>query len=187
MSLRSTRPDSSWVALPSRALLVAGLLLGAAACSHEQPPPAETIKPLPARASDDAPRAHPRSETVAHREDGPSAPAQPAVFFDFDSSQLRAEDRAVLQQVADNFRSRSASSRGQARQIRIEGNCDDLGTTEYNLALGEHRARAAKDYLIHLGVSDSHIATISYGSARPKYPDDDAGRAKNRRDDVIIR
>ena len=73
-------------------------------------------------------------------------------------------------------------------KLRIEGNCDDLGTTEYNLALADERARAAKSYLVHLGVPDSRIATISYGSERPKYPghDDDA-RAKNRRDDLVVR
>lgn len=185
MPLRSARLDSHWFACPSRALLVAGLLLGGAACSHEQQAPAESIKPLPSRASNDASRSRqPRDENVARRDDGPTAPGEPAVYFDFDSSQLRAEDRATLQQVADSYHGRGTS---RGRQIRIEGNCDDLGTTEYNLALGEHRARAAKDYLIHLGVPDNRIATISYGSTRPKYPDDDSGRAKNRRDDVIVR
>jgi len=182
MSLRSARLESPWLASASRALVVTGLLLGGAACSHEQQAPAETIKPLPSRAANDTPRARPRDETVARRDDGPATPGEPAVYFDFDSSQLRAEDRAILEQVANNYRNR------RDRQIRIEGNCDDLGTTEYNLALGEHRARAAKEYLVHLGVPDKHIATISYGSTRQKYPDDDdAGRAKNRRDDVILR
>lgn len=184
MSPRSARPAPPWLAFSSRALLIMGLTVGGVACSHEQPPPAETIKPLAPRASNDAPRARARDEKVARRDDGPAAPAEPAVYFEFDSAQLRPEDRAVLQQVADNLHNHGAS---RARQIRIEGNCDDLGTTEYNLALGEHRARAAKDYLIHLGVPDNRIATISYGSARQKYPEDDAGRAKNRRDDVILR
>lgn len=190
MSLRSGPPQLPWRASPWRALLITGLLLGGFGCSHEQPPPAESVKPLRPRASSDAPGPRARDQNVARRDDGPSTPGQPALYFDFDSSQLRPEDRAVLQQVAEGFRDRgTAPSRqsGHSRQIRIEGNCDDLGTTEYNLALGEHRARAAKDYLIQLGVPDNHIATISYGSTRPKYPDDDAGRAKNRRDDVFIR
>ena len=85
----------------------------------------------------------------------------------------------MLQSIADAVHRQSAS-------LAIEGNCDELGTTEYNLALGEERARAAKTYLMHLGVPASRIATISYGSQRPKYPghDDDA-RARNRRDDLI--
>ena len=87
----------------------------------------------------------------------------------------------MLQSIADALRRQSAS-------LAIEGNCDELGTTEYNLALGEERARAAKSYLVHLGVPPNRIATISYGSQRPKYPghDDDA-RARNRRDDLIVR
>jgi peptidoglycan-associated lipoprotein len=74
-----------------------------------------------------------------------------------------------------------------ATKVRIEGNCDQLGTVEYNLALGEHRARAAKEYLQRLGVAANRIATISYGAQRPKYAGlDDATRAKNRRDDVLV-
>ena len=71
---------------------------------------------------------------------------------------------------------------------RDRGNCDQLGTTEYTLALGEERRGRRKTYLMHLGVPPNRIATISYGLQRPKYPghDDDA-RARNRRDDLIVR
>ena len=87
----------------------------------------------------------------------------------------------MLQKVADRLRQRPAS-------LRIEGNCDEVGTVEYNLALGEQRARAAKEYLMHLGVPSQKIATISYGSQRPKDPGhDDASHAQNRRDDLLIR
>jgi peptidoglycan-associated lipoprotein len=162
-----------------------GLLLGSAACSHQQPVATETVKPLPGRsARAEAPRPRPGDENLTRRDDTASAPTEPAIFFDLDSAELRGEDQTVLQHLADDFRARGPS---HPRQIRIEGNCDDLGTAEYNLALGEHRARAAKTYLIHLGVPDNRIATISYGSGRPKYPDDDSGRAKNRRDDLVIR
>jgi peptidoglycan-associated lipoprotein len=58
---------------------------------------------------------------------------------------------------------------------------------EYNLALGEQRARAAKEYLQHLGVSPDKIATVTYGAQRPKYPGhDDSAHAKNRRDDFLV-
>jgi peptidoglycan-associated lipoprotein len=104
-----------------------------------------------------------------------------AIFFDFDSALVRDDARPVLQAVAAQLRQRPAS-------LRIEGNCDELGTVEYNLALGEQRARAAKEYLVHLGVPSEAIATISYGSQRPKDPGhDDASRARNRRDDLLIR
>jgi len=153
--------------------------LASLGCSHEQK----------------APTAHPSEPIVAHEPPRREAPAQtqvandvpkdkeePVVFFDFDSYTLRKEAHPVLQGVASRLRNQSTE------KLRIEGNCDDLGTTEYNLALGDERARAAKTYLVHLGVPDSRVATISYGSERPKYPghDDDA-RAKNRRDDLVVR
>ena len=72
-------------------------------------------------------------------------------------------------------------------QIRIEGNCDERGTVEYNLALGERRASAARDYLINLGVDSDRISIISYGKERPKYPEHNEGAwSKNRRDDFVI-
>jgi len=155
------------------------LLAIAGGCSHEQkvptaaPPITQAPPPPPRKVATPAPAAEP-----------PEAPKQKedlAVFFDFDSALLKDEGRHVLQSVADAVRKQNAS-------LEIDGNCDELGTTEYNLALGEERARAAKSYLMHLGVPACRIATISYGSQRPKYPghDDDA-RARNRRDDVIVR
>jgi peptidoglycan-associated lipoprotein len=117
----------------------------------------------------------------SHEQKAPAPRAEPAIFFDFDSALLRPESHDVLQKMASSLRSRSA-------QLRIEGNCDELGTIEYNMALGEERARAAQTYLVHLGVPKGRLQTVSYGSQRPKYPghDDDA-HARNRRDDLIVR
>ena len=104
-----------------------------------------------------------------------------AIFFDFDSAVLRDDARPVLQAVAESLRVQSAT-------VKVEGNCDELGTVEYNLALGEQRARAAKEYLVHMGIPPEKIATISYGSQRPKDPGhDESARARNRRDDLVIR
>jgi peptidoglycan-associated lipoprotein len=103
-----------------------------------------------------------------------------AIYFDFDSATLRDDARPVLQTVADTMRGRRGS-------VKIEGNCDELGTVEYNLALGDHRARAAKDYLVRMGVSAARITTLSYGSQRPKDPGhDETAHAKNRRDDFVV-
>jgi peptidoglycan-associated lipoprotein len=163
-------------------LLVAALVAGGA-CSHEQPPPAEVPLPL---AHGPAPAAAPAARTARS---SPSRPTEqtssretPAIFFDFDSAVLREDAHPALQHVADRVRDRRDAL------VRVEGNCDRLGTVEYNLALGEHRARAAKDYLISLGIPDQRIATVSYGSERPKYPgQSEDERAKNRRDDLVIR
>jgi peptidoglycan-associated lipoprotein len=157
---------------------VAALAL-ATGCSHEQ-------KVAAARPTKAPP------PVVAERPPAPKAPEEPvasestknkegdAIYFDFDSAMLRDDAHPVLQSVADNMR-------GQRRSVKIEGNCDELGTVEYNLALGDHRARAAKDYLVRLGVPASHITTLSYGSQRPKDPGhDETAHAKNRRDDFVV-
>jgi peptidoglycan-associated lipoprotein len=121
----------------------------------------------------------PRAESAARP---PAENDGPAIYFDFDSYTLRSDAHSVLQKLASTVKAKATG------QLEIDGNCDELGTTEYNLALGEERARAAKSYLEHLGVPNGRVKTVSYGSERPKYPghDDDA-HAKNRRDDLIVR
>jgi peptidoglycan-associated lipoprotein len=165
----------------SRLAITAALSLLAATggCSHEQkvPTPVAPVTQAPHHPA-------PKVATLAPAALSPEAPKPKedvAVFFDFDSALLKDAGQRVLQSVADALHRRDGS-------LEIEGNCDELGTTEYNLALGEERARAAKNYLVHLGVPANRIATVSYGSQRPKYPghDDDA-RARNRRDDLIVR
>jgi peptidoglycan-associated lipoprotein len=162
------------------AIAAALSLLAAAGCSHEQKvsptahPVTQAPPPAPAR----------KVAAKAPAEEPAEAPKQKedlAVYFDFDSSLIKDDARPVLQKVADSVRQQKAS-------LEIEGNCDELGTVEYNLALGEERARAAKSYLVHLGVPANRIGTVSYGSQRPKYPghDDDA-HARNRRDDLVVR
>jgi peptidoglycan-associated lipoprotein len=169
------RPIFAW----TLGILAPMVGLAGLGCSHEQKaPPVHPSQPIAAHAP-------PRREAPAQTQIGNDVPKdqeEPVVFFDFDSYTLRKEAHPVLQKIASKFQAQNTE------KLRIEGNCDDLGTTEYNLALGDERARAAKTYLVHLGVPDSRIATLSYGSERPKYPghDDDA-RAKNRRDDLVVR
>ncbi|MBV8092063.1 MAG: peptidoglycan-associated lipoprotein Pal [Acetobacteraceae bacterium] len=83
------------------------------------------------------------------------------VFFAFDSSQLTAEARGTLDRQA------AWLQRYPQVRVRIAGNCDERGTEEYNLALGQRRANAARDYLVARGVDASRISTISYGKDRP--------------------
>jgi peptidoglycan-associated lipoprotein len=156
------------------------------ACSHEQPPVAKRPPAAAAEAPAAAP-APPPPATAAVDDKATSAadlPADgpPAIFFEFDSALLKEDARDALAKIADDAKQRGKS------QLVIEGNCDDLGTIEYNLALGQHRAEAAKQFLVHMGVPRSRIKTASYGSQRPRYPGhDDDSRAKNRRDDFIFR
>ncbi len=83
------------------------------------------------------------------------------VFFDFNKYNLNAEAQATLQRQAAWLIKHSGS------QIAVEGHCDERGTREYNLGLGERRANAVKEYLVSLGVDAGRIETISYGKERP--------------------
>jgi len=99
------------------------------------------------------------------------------VYFDFDKSNLRPEAQVTLKKKAAFLRYNPSFA------LLIAGNCDNRGTEEYNLALGERRADSAKQYLIALGISGDRIKTISYGELRPADPaNNEVAWALNRRD-----
>jgi len=98
------------------------------------------------------------------------------VFFDFDSYELKPEAQAQLERQAAWLNSYPTVT------VTIEGHCDERGTREYNLALGERRANAAKNYLVALGIDPNRIQTISYGKERPAVlGSDESAWAQNRR------
>src|SRR5690606_17919660 len=103
------------------------------------------------------------------------------IFFDTDEYGIDAEDQAALRQQAEYLR--------QYPNIRatIEGHCDERGTREYNIALGERRANAAKNYLVSLGISADRLTTVSYGKERPvAVGSNENAWAQNRRAVTII-
>jgi len=103
------------------------------------------------------------------------------IYFDFDSFALSEAARATLAKNA------AALTKLTTAKIRIEGNCDEHGSAEYNLALGERRAQTAKKYLTTLGVSEGRLATISYGKEHPvDQGHDEAAWQKNRRDEFVV-
>jgi peptidoglycan-associated lipoprotein len=103
------------------------------------------------------------------------------VLFDFDKYNLKPEGRDVLKQLAEWL------TKNKDKNVLIEGNCDERGTTEYNLALGERRAKEAMKYLVELGVGGKRIKTISYGKERPLDPGHtEEAWAKNRRDHFVV-
>lgn len=103
------------------------------------------------------------------------------IFFAFDSSQLSPEAQATLDKQAA-WLAKYANVR-----VLIAGNCDDRGTEEYNLALGQRRANAARDYLVARGVDPSRIQTISYGKDRPiALGDNEQAWAQNRNDTMSV-
>jgi peptidoglycan-associated lipoprotein len=98
------------------------------------------------------------------------------IYFEFDSYELSEEQRALLQKNA------AVLQQHEMLDIRVEGHCDERGTIEYNLALGERRASVVRDYLVSLGVEASRIRIVSYGEEHPADPghDEDAW-SQNRR------
>jgi peptidoglycan-associated lipoprotein len=126
------------------AMLIAGLALVACRTTPEAPPPA---------AHAPAPR-----DTAAPAAQGPELAA---VYFDYDSATLRTDARATIKKNADALRGDGDLV------VTLEGHCDERGSEEYNLALGERRAEAVRGYLVDLGVPASHLRVVSFGSAKP--------------------
>jgi peptidoglycan-associated lipoprotein len=121
----------------------------------------------------------------------PAKPVQPApeqnlgmkpIFFDYDKYDIKPEAREVL-----NANGRILKDKSGAR-IVIEGHCDERGTVQYNMALGEKRARAARDYLVDLGIDASRIEIVSYGKERPfMQGHDESSWWQNRRAHFVAR
>jgi peptidoglycan-associated lipoprotein len=173
--------------------------ISVAACAKKEPPVARPMPPPP-----------PPAETTASRPPAPPEPVpEPApvppmpvtddaigsrslddinrdsplrpVFFGLDQSDVDGAGQQALQANADVLK------RYGTWQITIEGHCDERGTAEYNLALGERRAVAARTYLVSLGISADRIKTVSYGKEFPFDPaHNEAAWSKNRRAHFVV-
>jgi peptidoglycan-associated lipoprotein len=143
-------------------LMLAAALFAVAACAHQQPvtttPPPETAPQKTAVAPAPAP-----APVAAEQKDADLDALLKGlvVRFGFDAADLSAESRQRLDAIADVMRKRPDT------HIRIAGNCDELGTVEYNLALGQKRADAVRGYLVTLGVQGNRVDTVSYGEEKP--------------------
>jgi peptidoglycan-associated lipoprotein len=172
------------------------LLVGATACRRSQPPVARPTPPAPpppttaTRPADPpAPMREPippeplPSDSVASKsldDLNRDSPLQP-VFFDYDSAEVSDAGRTTLQGNA------AVLKRYATWVITIEGHCDERGTAEYNLALGERRAVAARAYLISLGLDANRLRTVSYGSEFPFDPaHEERAWSRNRRAHFVI-
>jgi peptidoglycan-associated lipoprotein len=103
------------------------------------------------------------------------------IYFNYDSAGLSEPARSTLSKNADIMNHDSAT------KITIEGNCDERGSAEYNLALGERRARAAQHYLVTLGIDPARLSVVSYGKEKPAVTEnDEAAWAKNRRAEFVV-
>lgn len=119
--------------------------------SPQAAPPPPLTAAAPAEKSS-APTAEPPKE---------APPPRAAVHFEFDRADLTTADQNQLNQLADSLRSRPAL------KVKVAGHCDELGTEEYNLALGQRRADAARAYLVRLGVEPARVEAVSFGEEQP--------------------
>ena len=104
------------------------------------------------------------------------------VFFDYDEATLTAEAQSVLQKNAEWMR------RNQEARVQIEGHCDERGTTEYNIALGERRAVTVRKYLVQLGIESSRLSIISFGAEQPLVTGNSEGSfLRNRRAEFLVK
>ena len=189
--------------IPLSVLLTLGV---GVACKKPAPAPvapvAPTVAPGPSqedldaqkRAAEEAARRQAEAEAEAARKAAAAAEAEKAnafrnaaaaalkdINFEFDKSELRESDKTTLQGIADFLKAFPQA------KLQIEGNCDERGTVEYNLALGERRAHAALAYLVTLGASQDRLNTISYGKEKPLVEGhDNESWLKNRRDEFKL-
>ena len=111
-----------------------------------------------------------------------SVPSLVTVYFDYDDSALRPDAKDGLRRNAEYLRSVANA------KVELQGNCDERGTEEYNLALGKRRAESAKQYLADLGISPQRLTTVSFGEENPAVQGSgESAWAKNRRVDFILR
>ena len=161
--------------------LVLGVaLIATAGCAKKRP---AELPPSPTDTSTVPDTGEGSSDTVAStmNEQFKREVASDTVHFSFDQYDIDSEARTVLDSQAQWLTSHPNT------RITIEGHCDERGTREYNLALGDRRANAAKNYLAARGISPTRITTISYGKERPiALGSDDASWAQNRRAVTVV-
>ncbi len=181
-------------------LLAAVVALPMSGCAKKPAPETATIIETPAvtetAPSQEAPKGYQDSgvrestvtETPAAESAAPEAQAAQSIpelqriFFEYDQFTLTPEARQTLEANAAFLKSRPQVA------VQVEGHCDERGSDEYNLALGERRARAAREYLISLGIAGDRLTTISYGEERPlEQASGEEGWAKNRRAEFVLR
>jgi len=137
-----------------------------------------------AKPSDQAKRTVPQKsmeEQQSKKEVAESESQFSDIHFDFDKYDLKPGERASLNQIAVWLK------KNENYVVRIEGNCDERGAAEYNLALGNRRANAAMNYLVDMGIKKARIKTISYGKEKPLDPGhNEEAWAKNRRDHFVV-
>jgi peptidoglycan-associated lipoprotein len=158
------------------------IVLATGACSRKRPPATTTRTDTGADTMAMRPSPETRPEdAMAGRIDAVRGTIEEMIFFDFNRAEVKPEYREVMARKAD------AMNQVPEVTIRVEGHADERGTVEYNLALGERRAQAAKDYLVNAGIDPARVATISYGEERALVDEsNESAWSQNRRDEFVI-
>jgi peptidoglycan-associated lipoprotein len=162
-------------------LLLTAALIATAGCAKKKP--AELPPPPPTTAAPETPPPPPppSGPTPGSRADFLAKVGTDTIYFATDAYDIDAEDQAVLTKQA------AWLQQNPTVNVTVEGHCDERGTREYNLALGDRRANAAKNYLVNNGVAASRISVISYGKERPvAMGSDEAAWAQNRRAVTVV-
>ena len=149
----------------------------------KQQEPVKQVEPVKQEEpKQEAPKQEAPKQEEASAAKASAAVALETVYFDFDKSDLRKDSRDVLSKNAEALLKQVADAK-----IQIAGHCDERGSDEYNLALGERRAKSVAKYLTTLGVKADRISTISYGKEKPAVQgSDEAAWSKNRRAEFVI-
>ena len=168
----------------SSTILAAGALLAVAGCAKKKPaelPPPPPSSTMPAPESSGPPAGVGNTVVPGSRADFLQQVGTDTIHFAFDSSSIDPEAQGILTSQARWLTQHPNVA------VTIEGHCDERGTREYNLALGERRANAAKDFLVAQGVSPGRISTISYGKERPiALGSNEEAWAQNRRAVTVV-
>ncbi len=169
---------------------VSTLLLFTSACQQKKPPVPVTEQPAAVEqtkpdtsAEDEAKR---RAQEEAARLEAERAAAKAAmesekIYFDYDKADLSSASQSILTKKANWLKENGSY------KLKIEGHCDERGSTEYNMALGARRAEAAAKYISNAGVASDRLTTVSYGEERPVATGhDESAWSQNRRDEFVL-
>ena len=165
----------------SLAALMIGLLAGCATQSSQESSPA----PAPAPSAMSTPpgvRSAPATSVAGVRTSGKSMPQAHSVYYDYDRSEIKSEDVKLIEAHAQYLREHTDL------KVKVEGNADERGSAEYNLALGQRRADAVQKRMTILGIPSDRIETVSFGKEKPKARGhEESSWSENRRSDIVYR
>jgi peptidoglycan-associated lipoprotein len=151
------------------AVMALALGFGGYGCSDDEPKTEEPVQP--AATPEPAPTPEPAVSSFAPE----------TVYFAFDDYTLNGDAKTRLESLAEHLKG------SQTTVVQIEGHCDERGSIEYNLALGERRAQSVKNFLVQLGIDASRLSTISYGEEKPAVTgSSESSWAKNRRAEFVL-